>query len=94
MLSVIINSRCSYTTMLFVLKQLLHHLSILPGPLVLRLAACLNFFFTVDRDRPVSQRSEPSSCTTLILGEQPNPWSLFQFQDVISRHRGANSFHR
>jgi len=51
-------------------------------------------FFTIDRDRPVLQRSEPSSCTTLILGEQPNPWSLFQFQDVISRHRGANSFYR
>ncbi len=35
-----------------------------------------------------SERSEPSSRTTLI-GEQPNPWDLLQPQDVVSRHRGA-----
>ncbi len=43
---------------------------------------------TVDRDRTVSRRSEPSSRTTLT-GEQPDPWDLLQPQDVMSRHRGA-----
>ena len=43
---------------------------------------------TMDRDRTVSRRSEPSSRATLI-GEQPNPWDLLQPQDVTSRHRGA-----
>jgi len=47
----------------------------------------------VDRDRTVSQRSKPSSCTALI-GEQPNPWNRFQLQDAISRHRGAKPLHR
>jgi len=42
----------------------------------------------VDRDRPVSQRSKPSSCTALF-GEQPNLWNRLQLQDAISRHRGA-----
>ena len=35
-----------------------------------------------------TQRSEPSSRTTLI-GEQPNLWELLHPQDVVSRHRGA-----
>ncbi len=47
----------------------------------------------VDRDRTVSRRSKPSSCTTLI-GEQPNPWNRLQLQDVISRHRGAKQLRR
>ena len=42
MLSVIILSRRSYATMHLV-KQLLYHMSILPGPLVLRIK--LSFFF-------------------------------------------------
>jgi len=46
-------------------KQLFRYLFTLPGPLVLRFAPNINFKITVDRDRPVSQRSEPSSCTTL-----------------------------
>src|SRR5215211_1612485 len=48
---------------------------------------------TVDRDRPVSRRSEPSSRTTFI-GEQPNPWELLHPQDVMSRHRGAKPLRR
>ncbi len=48
---------------------------------------------TVDKDRTVSRRSEPSSRTTLI-GEQPNPWDLLQPQDVMSRHRGAKQRRR
>ena len=43
---------------------------------------------TVDRDRTVSRRSEPSSRTPLT-GEQPDPWDLLQPQDGMSRHRGA-----
>ena len=57
---------------------------------------------TMDRDRTVSRRSEPSSRAALIgeqpnpwdsraalIGEQPNPWDLLQPQDATSRHRGA-----
>lgn len=42
----------------------------------------------VDRDQPVSRRSEPNSRTALI-GEQPNPWQNIHHQDAMSRHRGA-----
>lgn len=42
-----------------------------------------------DRDRTVSRRSKPNSCTT-FLGEQPYPWNLLQPQVVISRQRGTN----
>ena len=48
---------------------------------------------TIDRDRTVSLRSEPSSRATL-MGEQPNPWDLLQPQDVTSRHRGAKPLRR
>ena len=47
----------------------------------------------VDRNQTVSQRSKPSSRTALI-GEQPNPWNLFQLQDATSRHRGAKHSRR
>ena len=46
------------------------------------------YILTADRDRTVSQRSEPSSRITFI-SEQLNPWNHFQLQDVMSRHRGA-----
>src|SRR3989338_5817186 len=69
-------------------RQLAHQRYVHPGPLVLG-AAPLNFPTpTADRNRTVSQRSEPSSRTTLI-GEQPNPWDVLPPQDVMSRHRGA-----
>ena len=42
----------------------------------------------MDMNQTVSRRFEPSSRTTL-MGEQPNPWTLLQLQDVMSRHRGA-----
>ena len=51
------------------------------------------YYLTVDRDRTVSQRSEPSSRTTFI-SEQLNPWNRFQLQDVMSRHRGAKQLRR
>ncbi len=48
---------------------------------------------TVDKDRTVSRRSEPSSRTALT-GEQPDPWDLLQPQDAMSRHRGAKPVRR
>ena len=60
----------------------------LPSPFVLKKSNLYFFILTVDRDRTVLQRSEPSSRTTFI-SEQLNPWNRFQLQDVMSRHRGA-----
>ncbi len=74
-------------------RQLIHHWYYFSGPLVLRKVPLNSFTLVVDRDRTVSQRSEPSSRTTLI-GEQPNPWNLVQLQDVMSRHRGAKQLRR
>ncbi len=47
----------------------------------------------MDRNQPVSQRSELSSRTTLF-GEQPNHCDLLQPQDVMSQHRGAKQRRR
>src|SRR5712672_4644106 len=74
-------------------RQLAHQRSVQPGPLVLGPAPRNSLAPTVDRDRPVSRRSEPSSRTAL-MGEQPNPWDLIQPQDATSRHRGAKPFRR
>ena len=63
------------------------------GPLVLVSEPRKSPAPTIDRDRTVSRRSEPSSRATL-MGEQPNPWDLLQPQDVTSRHRGAKPFRR
>ncbi len=41
----------------------------------------------------VSLRSKLNS-GTIFIGEQPNPWDLFQPQDMISQHRGAKQFRR
>ena len=87
MLSALISSVLSYAA-LHLIEQLPHHMYVNLGPLVLEIKP-LNFPApTVDKDRTVSRRSEPSSRATLI-GEQPNPWDLLQPQDVTSRHRGA-----
>ena len=69
-------------------EQLIHNWYVHSGPFVLGAAPIKYPTPTMDRDRTVSRRSEPSSRTTLI-GEQPNPWDLLQPQDVMSRHRGA-----
>ena len=69
-------------------EQLEHQRCVDPGPLVLRIEPLNSPTPTVDKDRTVSRRSEPSSRTTLT-GEQPDPWDLLQPQDVMSRHRGA-----
>ena len=63
------------------------------GPLVLVSEPLKSPAPTIDRDRTVSRRSEPSSRATL-MSEQPNPWDLLQPQDVTSRHRGAKPFRR
>jgi hypothetical protein len=74
-------------------RQLEHQRAVLPNPLVLKKNLLKSRAPTVDRDRPVSRRSEPSSRTTFI-GEQPNPWELLHPQDVMSRHRGAKPLRR
>ena len=69
-------------------RQQVHNRYVHPGPLVLGTNPLKYPTPTMDRDRTVSRRSEPSSRATL-MGEQPNPWDLLQPQDVTSRHRGA-----
>ena len=74
-------------------RQQLHQWCVHSGPLVLGTAPLMTPTPTMDRDRTVSRRSEPSSRATLI-GEQPNPWDLLQPRDVTSRHRGAKPLRR
>ena len=74
-------------------RQPEHQWFVIPGPLVLRNEPLKSPAPTVDKDRTVSRRSEPSSRTTLT-GEQPDPWNLLQLQDVMSRHRGAKQRRR
>ena len=87
MLSALIPSKRSYSAMLLA-EQQIHQRFVQFGPLVLESDPLKFLAPTVDRDRTVSRRSEPSSRATL-MGEQPNPWDLLQPQDVTSRHRGA-----
>src|ERR1700741_2699419 len=92
MLSALILSEHSYPA-LPLTRQLEHQRFVRPGPLVLRSEPLNSPAPTVDKDRTVSRRSEPSSRTTLN-GEQPAPWDLLQPQDVMSRHRGAKPSRR
>src|ERR1700741_1749898 len=87
MLSALILSEHSYPA-LPLTRQLEHQRFVRPGPLVLRSQPLKSPAPTVDKDRTVSRRSEPSSRTSLT-GEQPAPWDLLQPQDEMSRHRGA-----
>ena len=87
MLSAFIRSDLSYPAVPLA-RQQEHQRVVLLNPLVLKKNLLKFRAPTVDRDRPVSRRSEPSSRTALI-GEQPNPWDLLQPQDAMSRHRGA-----
>ena len=87
MLSALISSKHSYPA-LHLAAQLVHQRLVHSGPLVLRTAPLKSPTPTIDRDRTVSRRSEPSSRATL-MSEQLNPWDLLQPQDVTSRHRGA-----
>src|SRR6188508_39479 len=87
MLSALILSGRSYPAMPLA-GQLVHQRAVRPGPLVLGTGPLKSPSPTLDRDRTVSRRSEPSSRTALT-GEQPDPWDLLQPQDAMSRHRGA-----
>src|SRR5260370_6662493 len=92
MLSALSLSVHSYPALLLT-EQLEHQRFVSPGTLVLRSEPLKSPAPTVDKDRTVSRRSEPSSRTTLT-GEQPDPWALLQPQDVMSRHRGAKPSRR
>ena len=92
MLSAFIYARLGYPAVPLV-RQLVHQRSVHPGPLVLGTDPLNIPTPTVDRDRTVSRRSEPSSRTSLN-GEQPYPWDLLQPQDEMSRHRGAKHHRR
>src|SRR5438309_8428459 len=88
MLSAVIRNGHSYRAMPLA-GQLVHHRSAHPGPLVLGATPLNSPARTLDRDRTVSQRSEPSSRTAL-MGEQPNPWEVLPPQDATSRHRAIS----
>ena len=92
MLSALIPSGLSYPAMRLAAQQVRRR-PVRHGPLVLVAAPLKTPTPTIDRDRTVSRRSEPSSRATL-MGEQPNPWDLLQPQDVTSRHRGAKPLRR
>ena len=74
MLSALIRSRRRYPAVLLA-EQPANQRSVQHGPLVLVSGPRKSPTPTIDRDRTVSRRSEPSSRATL-MGEQPNPWDL------------------
>src|SRR3989475_13107416 len=88
MLSAVIRNGHSYRAVPLA-GQLVHHRSAHPGPLVLGATPLNSPARTLDRDRTVSQRYEPSSRTAL-MGEQPNPWEVLPPQDATSRHRAIS----
>ena len=92
MLSALISSAHGYAAMPRT-GQLPHQKCVFSGPLVLGKEPLKSPAPTVDKDRTVSRRSEPSSRTALT-GEQPDPWDLLQPQDAMSRHRGAKPLRR
>ena len=92
MLSALIPTRLGYPAVPLA-EQPVNRRSVHHGPLVLVTEPLKTPAPTIDRDRTVSRRSEPSSRATL-MGEQPNPWDLLQPQDVTSRHRGAKPLRR
>ena len=92
MLSALILTRRGYPAV-HLAAQPANRRSVHHGPLVLVAAPRKTPTPTIDRDRTVSRRSEPSSRAAL-MGEQPNPWNLLQPQDATSRHRGAKPFRR
>ena len=90
--SALIRSRRRYPAVHLAAQQV-NQWSVRHGPLVLVPEPRKSHAPTIDRDRTVSRRSEPSSRATL-MGEQPNPCDLLQPQDVTSRHRGAKPLRR
>src|SRR5215510_13147904 len=92
MLSALIRAVLSYPALARASQQE-HQRYVPPNPLVLKRKSLKFRTPTVDRDRPVSRRSKPSSRTTLT-GEQPDPWEMLHPQDAMSRHRGAKPCRR
>src|SRR5574344_1756427 len=92
MLSALIRSERGYPAVLLA-EQPVNRRFVRHGPLVLVSDPRKSPAPTIDRDRTVSRRSEPSSRATL-MGEQPNPWDLLQPKDLTSRHRGAKALPR
>src|SRR5438876_10546267 len=92
MLSALILSEHIYPA-LPLARQLEHRRFVRPGPLVLRSEPLNSPAPTVDKDRTVSRRSEPSSRTTLT-DDQLDPWDLLQPHDVMSLHRGTKPCRR
>ena len=92
MLSALISSALSYAA-LPLLRQLPHQRCVNSGPLVLGSEPLKFPTPTVDKDRTVSRRSEPSS-RAAFMGEQTNPWDILPPQDAASRHRGAKPLRR
>src|SRR5436190_20410338 len=85
MLSAVIRNGHSYRAVPLA-GQLVHHRSAHPGPLVLGATPRNSPAHAQDRDRTVSQRSEPSSRTAL-MGEQPNPGEILTPKNATRRHR-------
>src|ERR1700721_2678779 len=92
MLSALLLSEHSYPA-LPLTRQLEHQRFVRPGPLVLGSEPLNSPAPTVDKDRTVPRRSDPSPRPTLTR-EQPDPWGLLQPQNVMSRHRGAKPSRR
>ncbi len=92
MLSAFILSILRYPAMPLA-RQLMHNRYVHSGPCVLGAGPLKYLTPTMDRDRTVSRRSEPSS-RAILIGEQPNPWDQLQPQDMTSRHRGAKPHRR
>ena len=92
MLSAFIQCRLRYPAW-HLAAQLVNQRSVQHGPLVLVSEPRKFPTPTIDRDRTVSRRSEPSSRATL-MAEQPTPWDLLQPQDVTSRHRSPKPLRR
>ena len=87
MLSAFIFPELRYPAMLLA-EQPVHSRFVHSGPCVLGADPLKYLTPTMDRDRTVSRRSEPSS-RAILMGEQPNPWKRIHLQDMTSRHRGA-----
>ena len=89
MLSALIHTGRGYPAVRLA-AQLVRRRSVRHGPLVLVADPLKTPTPTIDRDRTVSRRSEPSSRATL-MGEQPNPWDLprstfYPLSDGVSMH--------
>jgi len=65
----------------------------MPKPQSLRTKGSIlqNLVKAQQKGQTVSRRSEPISCSALLI-EQINPLNLLQLKDALRRHRGVNRF--